>query len=170
MFDGSEVVYVGQSSDIYRRIYEHSSGRAKGEKKTFDSWEYIEIEDERTRSETEYILIKALKPKYNIDTKCRPIKFIKGQESDVRCTLSKAKMSTELCEHYFDSVSLHDVDNAFCWPNGSTYQAILEGKINREDVVIGPLGLFRVKNELFFRLLGNYIKTCDTEFAEDADN
>jgi hypothetical protein len=69
LFDGKDIVYVGQSADIFRRIYEHSSGRAKGEKKKFDTWESIEISDEAERFRAEHLLILALRPKYNIDYK-----------------------------------------------------------------------------------------------------
>ena len=88
LFDGKEIVYVGQSADIFRRIYEHSSGRAKGEKKKFDTWEYIEITDEAERFRVENFLILSLRPKYNIDY----------SGANMRSVIAKSSKENEGCE------------------------------------------------------------------------
>lgn len=70
---GNEVVYVGQTNDIYRRISEHARGRVKpGQQvKFFTKWDYIPCEDEEERIEYEYFFISILRPKYNEDMRCR---------------------------------------------------------------------------------------------------
>lgn len=58
LFDGDEIVYIGQSENIYKRVGTHLSD------KIFDSWNYIEYPDENLDElEAEYIL--KYKPKYN---------------------------------------------------------------------------------------------------------
>lgn len=81
LFKGQEVVYIGQSSDIYRRISEHRLGvpKRKGPPKDFDRWEYYEIEDEDKRDAVEYFLINLLKPRLNVDYFARG-KAIKASE------------------------------------------------------------------------------------------
>ena len=73
-----EVIYVGQSKDIYRRISEHRTGtpKRKGPPKDFDTWEYFETESDEQKEVLEYFLIQLLKPKLNVDyfPRCSAIK------------------------------------------------------------------------------------------------
>lgn len=58
LFNGNELVYIGKSDNVYKRIGDHI---AEGSKK-FDRWEYIETYDNEL---LEAHLISILKPKYN---------------------------------------------------------------------------------------------------------
>jgi len=71
LYDKGEVVYVGQTNDIYRRISEHARGNQKHgiQQKEFDDWSYVKCDDEDTREKLEALLIKHILPKYNIDQK-----------------------------------------------------------------------------------------------------
>ena len=58
LFDGSNLVYIGQSENIFKRVPIHL------ETKKFDNWNYIEfVEDDLNILEAEFIL--KYKPKYN---------------------------------------------------------------------------------------------------------
>lgn len=59
LYDGDELVYIGESDNLYRRIGQHI---AEGKKK-FDRFSIYETID---RKRLEGFLIDALKPKYNI--------------------------------------------------------------------------------------------------------
>lgn len=58
LFDGDELVYIGQSDNVFRRIGQHIAEKAK----VFDSWEVYETDD---YIRLEGLLINLLKPKYN---------------------------------------------------------------------------------------------------------
>ena len=136
LFDGKDIVYVGQSADIFRRIYEHSSGRAKGEKKKFDTWEYIEIPDEAERFRAENLLILALRPKYNIDYSGANARCVIGKQRSKN--VNKQKVSKiEYLVNKFDkitnSVSLGDMDYFFGFPNGTFSKLVLDRTIPPED-------------------------------------
>ena len=66
--DNGEVVYVGKTNDIFRRISEHSRGGQKHgiSHKKFTDWEYFRLENEEQRKILEALLIVYLHPKYNI--------------------------------------------------------------------------------------------------------
>ena len=58
LFDGSTLVYIGQSENIFKRVPIHL------ETKQFDSWNYIEfVEEDLNILEAEFIL--KYQPKYN---------------------------------------------------------------------------------------------------------
>ena len=58
LFDGSNLVYIGQSENIFKRVPIHL------ETKKFDNWNYIEfVEDDLDILEAEFIL--KYQPKYN---------------------------------------------------------------------------------------------------------
>jgi hypothetical protein len=59
LFDGDELVYIGTTDNLYRRIGEHI---AEG-KKVFNRFEFYPTED---RIRLEGFLIRTLKPKYNV--------------------------------------------------------------------------------------------------------
>lgn len=59
LYDKDELVYIGQSDNLYRRIGQHIAER----KKRFDSFELYPTTD---RIRLEGFLIKMFKPKYNI--------------------------------------------------------------------------------------------------------
>ena len=73
LYDKNELVYIGETNDIYRRISEHANGRRKpGQQiKEFDHWAYIECNDEKARKKFENFLILLYKPKYNEDLSYR---------------------------------------------------------------------------------------------------
>lgn len=58
LFDGDELVYIGQSGNVYARIGQH----IREGHKEFDSWEVYETED---YIRLEPLLIGLLRPKYN---------------------------------------------------------------------------------------------------------
>ena len=136
LFDGKEIVYVGQSADIFRRIYEHSSGRAKGEKKKFDTWEYIEISDEAERFRAEHLLILALRPKYNIDYSGANARYVIDKhrsKNNNECKVSKIKRLVQEFDKISNSVSLRDMDAFFGFPMGTFSKLVLDGTIPVED-------------------------------------
>ena len=59
LFDDKQLVYIGESDNIYRRIGQHIY---EGTKK-FDSFEIFPCND---RKKLEGFLIRTLKPKYNV--------------------------------------------------------------------------------------------------------
>ena len=59
LYDGEELVYIGQSDNIYRRIGQHISDGVK----RFDSFCFYEVGEERIILES--YLINKFKPKYN---------------------------------------------------------------------------------------------------------
>ncbi len=61
--DGDEVVYVGKSKDIHKRILQHSLSE-----KIFDNHSFVECSEELLES-TEISYIQMLAPKYNIQYK-----------------------------------------------------------------------------------------------------
>lgn len=66
LFDGADLVYIGESNHIFRRIAQHFNHK----KGLFDSFRYFVIDDERLRKGTEMFLINILRPKLNEDVKC----------------------------------------------------------------------------------------------------
>ena len=69
LYDNGQLVYIGQTNDIFRRISEHSRGMVKKGQpiKQFDDWAYIECDDEQRRLALEALLIHLTHPKYNDD-------------------------------------------------------------------------------------------------------
>lgn len=62
LFDKEEIVYIGESQDLLRRICEHFRG-----KYIFDSFKFSEFKGtEKQRKCREAFLIRKHKPKYNI--------------------------------------------------------------------------------------------------------
>ena len=61
LYDGDELVYIGTTDNLYRRIGEHI---AQG-KKIFDRFEFYPTTD---RIRLEGFLIQTLKPKYNVSS------------------------------------------------------------------------------------------------------
>ena len=136
LFDGKDIVYVGQSADIFRRIYEHSSGRAKGEKKKFDTWEYIEIPDEAERFRAENLLILALRPKYNIDysganARCVIEKHRSQNKNAAKVT--KIELFVKNFDKISNSIALRDMDDFFGFPVGTFSKLVLDRTIPPED-------------------------------------
>jgi excinuclease UvrABC nuclease subunit len=68
LFDKDELVYVGKSMDVIRRLKEHKA-------KKFDSMKIIKCSDE-TSSFLERLLIEYYFPKYNIDGYTKKLKAI----------------------------------------------------------------------------------------------
>lgn len=58
LYDKGELVYIGQSKNILVRIYQHND-------KVFDTFDYLEIQDEKKRNDKEIDLIMQHTPKYN---------------------------------------------------------------------------------------------------------
>ena len=59
LFDKEEIVYVGKSTNIFKRILDHRRGRK------FDSWAYYELNSKLEVSILEFYFIYKLQPKYN---------------------------------------------------------------------------------------------------------
>lgn len=149
LYCGKDIVYVGKSNDIYRRIYEHSSGRAKGTKKEFDSWEYFEFEDDISMSKFEEFCISLFNPKYNKDIP--HVYFCEKRNTDI----DEAK---DLYD-YMSSTLTNDLDNAFCVPKGTFYSLIENGRIDSKYIIENPWFdiplLRRIKNDF---IIENYEK------------
>jgi excinuclease UvrABC nuclease subunit len=61
LFAGDELVYIGQSLDVYMRVRHHYTAKDK----EFDKWTFIEVRLHRLLS-TERRLIQQFNPKYNL--------------------------------------------------------------------------------------------------------
>ena len=61
LFDGDNLVYIGQSSNMYIRILEHCFDGIKN----FDSFRAVCIDADTSRQVAEVFIIDALTPKYN---------------------------------------------------------------------------------------------------------
>lgn len=70
LFDGDELVYIGQSKDIQNRVQTHMD---EGVKK-FDSFSYIYLELPVDRDVIERGLINEYLPKYNNDSLTKKLK------------------------------------------------------------------------------------------------
>lgn len=164
LFDGKEIVYVGQSADIFRRIYEHSSGRAKGEKKKFDTWEYFEIADEAERLRAEHLLILALRPKYNIDYSGANARSIDGKTetaNENKQKVNKIKWFVNEFDRISNSVSVYDMDYLFGFPRGTFTKLIREKEIPEDDCYCGYLSVFgyRIKFGAAYEMAQNFLRS-----------
>ena len=86
LYNNRQLVYVGQTNDILRRISEHSKS------KRFDDWRYVECDNETTREALECLLIYMLKPKYNVN---QPHAYMVRKSKDV---LIQAKAKTKVSD------------------------------------------------------------------------
>lgn len=157
LFDGQEIVYVGQSSDIFRRIYEHSSGRSKGKNKKFDTWEYFEINEESERLRTENLLISALKPKYNIDysgSQSRSAIIKSELKNENAKKVNKIKWFVNEFDKISNSISVCDMDSLFDLPKGTFINLILDGTIPEEDYYCSNALIFdyRIKFDAAYKM------------------
>lgn len=64
LFDGEEIVYVGQSKDVCRRVGNHRLKKREHEPKTFDKFAFIQCDAEKI-DEIETFYIAKFNPKYN---------------------------------------------------------------------------------------------------------
>lgn len=64
LYDGHELVYIGQSIIIQRRVMDHFD-IISGVKKIFDSYKYIEINEDESLDKIELLFILEYQPKYN---------------------------------------------------------------------------------------------------------
>lgn len=129
LFQNDTVVYIGKSNDIYRRIYEHSSGRAKGPKKDFDSWEYVKFDDEESMARFESACIHAFRPKYNIvDTGYTVVNYPKRKPHHIQ---EFAKVIFD----YASSISTDDLDGAALFKRGTFHTLIKNGAIPEQAVI-----------------------------------
>jgi len=73
---GADVVYVGQSNNIWVRIYNHRNGRTRPECEAaiikFDQIKFIKISGADERRETEQELIRQFNPPHNVLSKTKP--------------------------------------------------------------------------------------------------
>lgn len=145
LYDGDEIVYVGKSGDIYRRIYEHSSGRAKGEKKKFDSWKYVRIDDEDERAEFEEICINMFRPKYNIDRRTYSL-TVTRKSTIAHYEKKEGKEARELYD-YMRSISPEDLDRYMGIQKGTWYEAIYNGMVDKRYLIKDNLFHTRISND-----------------------
>ena len=68
LYDRGELVYIGQSICIQRRIFQHFHGDNKIYIKEFDSYRFIEINDDESLDKIEQLFILEYQPKYNKNT------------------------------------------------------------------------------------------------------
>lgn len=158
LFDGDNIVYVGQSADIYRRIYEHSSGRAKGDKKTFDSFEFFEVDDEQERKRMEALLIRLMRPKYNIDIPDACCCAFKDNGRNTE-KIHRIEYFIQRFDEYSHTMSFSDCDMLFGVPRGTFFKLAEDGEIEDSDTYRDFLGLkSRIKLDAVERMARNYIK------------
>jgi excinuclease UvrABC nuclease subunit len=62
LFDGDELVYIGQGWNCLLRVAEHTR---KDSDKKFTHWNFVEIQSEAERKDIEQELRRAHSPKYN---------------------------------------------------------------------------------------------------------
>lgn len=157
LYDGDKIVYIGKSGDIYRRIYEHSSGRAKGEKKKFDSWRYIPIEDEFGRSQFEEICIRMFNPKYNIDRR----EHFAGMSREEQIDFFEKTEPVDAQELYLytKSVSPEDLDR-FVGIRGAFNKLIEQGRIDKKYLIFDGdiFNRTRIRNEFILDYGGKIIE------------
>lgn len=67
LYQGDEIVYIGQANNVFLRVGIHDMENGK----EFDSWSYQEIEGDRSNAERE--AIRKHRPKYNQVTRHNPI-------------------------------------------------------------------------------------------------
>jgi excinuclease UvrABC nuclease subunit len=74
-----KLMYIGQTDNLRRRIYEHFNGKRKGYFIEIVQYFYVEIEDEFIRHAYldmyETYLIRKLRPKYNVH-QTSPMRYI----------------------------------------------------------------------------------------------
>lgn len=80
LFSGDELVYIGQSQDVYARARHHYTRRDK----EFDTWAFIEVRLPNLLS-AERSLIQRYRPKYNIA-------HIKKSKTSL-CSIPRARVS-----------------------------------------------------------------------------
>lgn len=73
-----EIVYIGQSNNILRRIGEHAGCKEK----EFDSFMYIRCDDKKERDKLERHWIEKFQPKYNSQLTHSP--WIKLKDLEVK--------------------------------------------------------------------------------------
>ena len=133
LYDNTTPVYVGQSKDIYRRISEHRTGNKKHtQAKVFDSWEYIEIQDEEERIRTESLLINTLRPKYNVDYGYIGSNIPtprRNENTDIATQILHFKHFCSFSKAVTESISLKDFDDMFSLRTGTAYDWITDQKI-----------------------------------------
>lgn len=158
LFDKGEVVYVGQSDDIYRRIYEHHSGHnSRHEKKQFDDFQFWEMDDELQRDRAETLLINILCPKYNIDY-AQPKRKWKPRNDKNADAAYICKEASKMYELFTNTISISDCDLLFGVPNGTFYKLIRNGEIPKSEVV-DEIPFIRVKTEWIVKRLK--VSMCD---------
>lgn len=73
LYDDDELVYIGQSVCVLRRLFDHLAEQNIHLKKKFNKMFFIRTdESDELRRKTEANLIRFYKPKYNIKTKTTP--------------------------------------------------------------------------------------------------
>lgn len=65
LYDGDELVYIGESDNVFRRIGQHIAQNTK-------SFTRFEVYATKDRKRLEGFLIRALKPKYNVSYGAQP--------------------------------------------------------------------------------------------------
>lgn len=132
------VVYVGESSDIYRRIPEHRRGmKCHGNlKQDFDEWEYIAINNGASRRRAERLLIQMLRPEWNIaEIKTKSILPAEVAEEDKISPLfiPEREMRTEL-----EYISIPELSKLFGIP--SSYFTNLVKAIPEDETIYKRFG------------------------------
>jgi len=65
LYNNGDIIYVGKTNNLDRRIYQHNVGNWFELPKDFDMVLSYIIQDKKRRTEIERELIKSFKPKYN---------------------------------------------------------------------------------------------------------
>jgi hypothetical protein len=114
LFDGDEIVYIGQTTNLYARLGMHHNKR-------FDSFALINcLEKERTRYEREAIY--AFCPRYNRGSHNTPLDLIEEHKlCSVLCLpanqVKKALAKSFLKTYLFDNSPHFNKDEAYEWAN-----------------------------------------------------
>jgi len=85
LYDNGNIVYVGKTNNLDRRLYQHSAGDWNHAPKNFDMILVYRIQDKKRRTEIERKLIKRFKPKYNMEK----IEHIFPSDEEVRNEFQK---------------------------------------------------------------------------------
>jgi excinuclease UvrABC nuclease subunit len=71
LYDNDELVYIGQSISIQRRVWQHFHGDSRIEQKSFNKYKFIEINEDESLDKIELLFILEYNPKYNKNFKSK---------------------------------------------------------------------------------------------------
>lgn len=139
LYDGDELVYIGESENIFYRIGTH----IKEEVKDFDHWTFIETETYKERKQLESFLINIFKPKYNVTSvnSFNESRYLGDYFLD-----DEIKATIDIYETFYSYVDLAWIEDVLKI-DGSAFLKWFEYGDIPNDVVNQELNTFRIKRQ-----------------------